>query len=360
MKKIIIRGVSDYRLDRYLKRVFPFLTQGNIEKFLRKKDILLNSERAKSSDRLKEGDEISYFAGIADSNTQEEVSSGQDSPFSRNTSYAQEKKHFSTNVTSLANKILGEYLLFDCEYFIAIDKPTGLAVQGGSKISLSVADSLEYLNHVAKEKDTTNCTDKKLTSLGLYEYKIVHRLDKDTSGVLIIAKGYDSAAKLTKGFKDRIIKKEYTAIICGAPKNKQGEISGFIGKKKTYNRDENTGQRSEFERVEELLESDKDAKFALTQYEVIQTLTIKEVEITYPSLKGLNLPTVSLIEYKPQTGRMHQLRVHSKLLGCPIVGDIKYDGPKSSRMMLHAKRVIIPRDIFGTNYDIESKCQLKK
>lgn len=370
MKKIIIR-VSDSRLDRYLKRVFPFLTQGNIEKLLRKKDIILNGQKAKSSDRLQEGDEVSYFSGILHGNFQEEVSITKERSHSKNASFSSEKKHFLPNVIALAKKILGEYLVFDCEYFIAIDKPNGLAVQGGSKISLSIADSLEYLNYIAKQ-ETLQSDDSRLPSRiefqkkssdldfeNVYGYKTVHRLDKNTSGLLIIAKGYESAVKLTKGFKDRVIKKEYTAITCNSPKQNHGEISGFIGKKRNYKQDGDDDPRNEFERVEELPESDPDAKFALTEYEVIEKLSIREAIIKFPTLRGLEgVSTISLIEYKPQTGRMHQLRVHSKLLGCPIIGDVKYGGPKAPKMMLHAKRISIPRDIFGTNYDIQSKFKI--
>lgn len=358
MKKIIINDTSEPRLDRYLKRVFPFLTQGNIEKLLRKKDIVLNGKKARSADRLQNGDELSYFARALGSDSQNSSSNNHETGLRATHSL---KKHYSSNVISLANKILGEYLIFDCEHFIAIDKPCGLAAQGGSKISLSIADSLEYLNYIQKCQHSQSEDAEENIGIGSDDqdgYKIVHRLDKNTSGLFIIAKGYNNAAKLAKGFKDRIIKKEYIAFICGRPKQNRGEISGFIGKKKSFKQDQSEKFKNDFERVEELPESDKDAKFAQTEYKVIKTLPIKEAASLYPKLKDVSAPVVSLIEYKPQTGRMHQLRIHSKLLGCPIIGDVKYEGPTAARMMLHARKMTIPRDIFGTSYDIESKFEV--
>ena len=286
MKKIIVESAEPVRLDRYIKRVFPAVTQGVIERYLRNGKIKVNKTKVKSSARVKTGDEITLFAELLQS-----------------TGHV---RSFSDSIRSLATKLLGEYLLLSTNEFIAIDKPHNLAVQGGSKISLSIDDAISYLN-------ATNGTN----------FKLVHRLDKGTSGVLLIACGYDNAAKLAKAFRDKLIQKTYYAVLCGRPKDQQGVIINYIGKDRS----------GVFEIVKEL----KDGKRAETSYNVL-----KEND------------GYSLVEFKPLTGRMHQLRVHSKILGCPILGDIKYGGLSYKRMMLHAKQIVIPQEVFGVKIVIES------
>ncbi len=256
MKKIIVESSEPIRLDRYIRRLFPVVTQGVIERYLRNGKIKINESKAKSSTRIKSGDEIILLYT--------ELSQG-----------SAAVKKFSDSSIALATKLLGEYLLLSTNEFIAINKPHNLAVQGGSKISLSVDDAISYLN-------TTNGTS----------FKLVHRLDKGTSGILLIACGYDNAAKLGKAFQDKLIQKTYYAVVCGRPKESQGVIINYIGKDKS----------GIFEIVKEL----KDGKRAETSYNVL-----KENH------------GYSLVEFKPATGRMHQLRVHSKILGCPILGDTK-------------------------------------
>ena len=277
MKKIIVESAEPVRLDRYIKRVFPAVTQGVIERYLRNGKIKVNKTKVKSSARVKTGDEITLFAELLQS-----------------TGHV---RNFSDSIRSLATKLLGEYLLLSTNEFIAIDKPHNLAVQGGSKISLSIDDAISYLN-------ATNGTN----------FKLVHRLDKGTSGVLLIACGYDNAAKLAKAFRDKLIQKTYYAVLCGRPKDQQGVIINYIGKDRS----------GVFEIVKDL----KDGKRAETSYNVL-----KEND------------GYSLVEFKPLTGRMHQLRVHSKILGCPILGDIKYGGLSYKRMMLHAKQIVIPQEV---------------
>ena len=286
MKKIIVESSEPIRLDRYIKRIFPTVTQGVIERYLRNGKIKVNKTKVKSSARVKTGDEIILFAELF-----------------QNSSPA---RNFSNSIRSLAMKLLGEYLLLSTNEFIAINKPDNIAVQGGSKISLSIDDAISYLN-------ITNGT----------HLKLVHRLDKGTSGVLLIACGHDNAAKLSKAFRNKLIQKTYYAVVCGRPKDQQGIITNYIGKDRS----------GIFELVKEL----KDGKIAETRYNVL-----KEND------------GYSLVEFKPLTGRMHQLRVHSKILGCPILGDIKYGGLSHKRMMLHAKEIVIPQEVFGDEIIIES------
>lgn len=288
MKKIIVESSENLRLDRYIRRIYSGATQGIIEQNLRNGKIKINNNKVKSSYRVLKDDEITLFGDlfqIATSNI----------------------KSYSNNCRSLANKLLHDYLLLSTDEFIAIDKPHNIAVQGGSKIDLSIDDALSYLN----AENGAN-------------FKLVHRLDKATSGILLIAKGAENAAKLTGAFKDKIIKKKYYAVVAGCPIESEGVIVNYIGKDKS----------GIFEIVKEL----KDGKRAETHYKIIN------------ENEGY-----SLIEFTPLTGRMHQLRVHSQMLGCPILGDVKYGGQKHKRMMLHAAQVSIPKELFGEEIIIDSK-----
>lgn len=293
MDKIVVNSQDSVRLDRYIRRCYRNATQGIIEKFLRKGQIKLNSKKAKTSTRVQNGDIITVAAGVFS----KEIVSSQNSDI-----------NFSSNVISLGERLISELLLYSSEEFIAINKPSGLAVQGGSKISLSIDDALNYLNH---SKNT--------------QYKLVHRLDKETSGVLLIANGFENAAKLGNAFKEKLITKIYIAVLCGCPKHLEGKIENNIGKDRS----------GIFEIVKELSIGGKLAK---TMYKVLQSRN-----------------NISLVEFYPLTGRMHQLRFHAKYLGCTILGDTKYGGAKYKRLMLHARTIVIPASIFGKEIKIESK-----
>lgn len=289
LKKVIVKTAALVRLDRYIRRYFPSITQGIIEKALRKGQIKLNGLKSKANVRVEDGDEITFVSSII-------VEDSRDS-----------SKSFSKATVILAKKLLSEYLIYSSPEFIAIDKPSGLAVQGGSKINLSIDEALNYLNQT---EDT--------------EYKIVHRLDKETSGILLIADGYTNAAKLGEAFSGHLIQKTYIAIVFGVPSSPEGNLVHYIGKERL----------GTFENVKELKESGKRAE---TDYKVLR---FEDGQ--------------SMIEFKPKTGRMHQLRFHSKFLGCPIIGDEKYGGKKNSRMLLHAKELIIANSVFGKKIKIKS------
>ncbi|KAJ6645058.1 Heme A synthase, partial [Pseudolycoriella hygida] len=274
------------RLDRYLKIFYPSLTQGIIERSLRLRKIRVNSCKIEASFRVKAGDKI-----FIDSSLNLAVSTG---------------------------KLLNDYLIYQDDYFIAIDKPAGLAVQSGSKIRLSIDDALQYLN-----------------SLGT-EFKLVHRLDKDTSGILLIAKNYLSSIKMMRAFQEKIIQKTYLAVGLGKLQKNEGEISGMIGKKRG--------------RGYEIVENDEEGgKFAITYYKLLKVLRTS----------ADNNSNISLLEFTPLTGRMHQLRFHAKMLNCPILGDVKYGTAESitlsKKMLLHAQKIMLPKQIFGKEIIIETK-----
>jgi 23S rRNA pseudouridine955/2504/2580 synthase len=173
--------------------------------------------------------------------------------------------HFKIKSELLKNKI------YEDENILVLNKPANLAVQGGSKVQVSVDQ--------------------------LFDYRLTHRIDKDTSGILILAKNQKIAASLIEKFKFKKIWKTYLAIIVGRPKKLRGKISLPI-----YN--EHKGKQA-----------------ALTEYEVIDYVSNE----------------LSFIALYPITGRKHQLRIHLKNINCPILGDGKYGGKEAFKNNLHNK-----------------------
>lgn len=292
MITLIVEEQNETRLDRFLKRKFIYLTQGIIERSLRKKQIKLNNKNAQANTRVQKGDTII----IADYLVNEKNFS------------TEQKNYFSPATISLANKILKDYLIFSTREFIVINKPCGIAAQGGSKIRISIDHALQYLNQTKKS-----------------EYRLVHRLDKDTSGVFLIAANLNSAILLGEAFREKEIKKTYLAVVSGDASllPRDGIIESYISKEKSG--------------THEVVKETKDGKFAKSLYKILA----KD-------------KTTALIEYTPLTGRMHQLRYHSKQLGFPILGDTKYGNTSYKRMMLHALEIGIPAKIFGQEYTIKA------
>jgi 23S rRNA pseudouridine1911/1915/1917 synthase len=153
---------------------------------------------------------------------------------------------------------------------------------------------------------------------------LVHRLDKDTSGILLIAKGFSNAAILAEAFRKHLMQKTYIAITSGVPTSSEGTLIHNIGKELS----------GIFQIVKELKNGGKRAE---TYYKVIKSKKCS-----------------SLIEFEPTTGRMHQIRFHAKFLGCPIIGDKKYGGNKNSRMLLHKRKLVIKKLVFGQQIEITS------
>lgn len=195
-------------------------------------------------------------------------------------------------------------ILYEDKNFLAINKPNGLAVQGGTNIKESV-DNYAKTNNL----------------------KLVHRLDKDTSGALLLAKTIETARKFADAFKNKLISKTYHAITCGMPEDYFGVINMPIKKSLISG--------------EEKMVADDAGDEAITKYKIIKPLS----------------DNLFLLELSPITGRKHQLRVHCAYMNSPILGDNKYSGDKSLRntkMFLHAYKIIINKQVLGKEITIHA------
>ena len=256
------------RLDRWIKNNIGKYPQSLLEKSIRKGKIKLNKKKTNSSYKLKIGDEISFY------------------------NFNYEFKNIKTNKYTPSKKNLDENeksLIEDNDEFIVINKKSGVSVQGGTKSKNNLIDIFSNSNLF---KDTKPYS--------------VHRLDKETSGVMIIAKNYNSAKLLTSLFRLRKVHKTYLAICHGVFKNKKGEIRGNLIK---YEKEK------------------KISELAITNYNVINSNNF-----------------FSFVELKPITGRKHQLRKQLSFMGNPIVGDNKYNIIKSKnkdqkKLMLHSYKI---------------------
>ncbi len=294
IKQIISDDDNDIRLDRWFKRHFPSLQHAMLEKMLRKGDVRLDGKKAKSSQRVVAGGEISY------------PDLGAEFFFVKAKPLASEQDA----------KMLQGLVLYKDANIIIINKPFGLAVQGGTKVLKSLDDMLDGLKFDAKERP-----------------KLVHRLDRDTSGVLVLARNSRTASHMAKMFAGKDIEKTYLALVHGCPMQAVGVIDYRL-LKAAHGADS-------YERV---AVDDEEGKFARTEYRVVENLARK----------------FALLELKPLTGRTHQLRVHTQAIGCPIVGDMKYGGESSQiadvgisdGLHLHARRIVIPAFGSGKKIDI--------
>ena len=282
------------RIDNWFKHNFPYINHNYLEKLIRTGQVRINGSRVKSSYRLKCGEKIRVPPNL------------------------DVLKPNSTNLKKtirpeLVESIIERVLYFD-ENLLIINKPQGLPVQGGAKIRESLDDISDLLRLGVNEKP-----------------RLVHRLDKDTGGVLLLARNAQASVKLAKMFSSRHIRKLYLGLVENDQVNDEGIINLPLIKAKTplY------GER---------IVVDKTGKSALTIYRRIV------------SVKGF-----SLLALSPITGRKHQLRVHCAALNMPIVGDMKYGTKriyfpffdKAVSMQLFARSVQI-KDFEGINLLIKA------
>ena len=298
----IEKKYENLRLDKFLFSIFSNVNNVLIQKAIRNKDIILNNKSVKSANTiLKQNDELGLTNFIVKifSNPSQKVEKKSDLKFT------------DKEIEKIKNCII-----YKDSNIIAINKPSGLAVQSGSKIEKSLNDYLQFLRFENQENP-----------------KLVHRLDKDTSGLIIIARNHEIAEKLAEYFKnkDEKLDKIYLTLAVGKFLNTEGKIE-FPLIKKVENG------------VEKVYRDEKNGKEATTIYKV---------------LGYSEKYNVSLLEVKILTGRTHQIRVHLKEIGHPILGDGKYGGKKafvaglSEKIHLHSYKINI-KNLDGKDLNLKA------
>lgn len=260
------------RLNRWFLKYYPNLPLARLQKLLRTKQIKVDGKKAESALKLASGQEL-------------RIPPMDDKPAEKSNQAVSRKDE----------ELIKSLVIYKDENIIVLNKPSGLAVQGGTNTLHHVDGMLEALKFEKEEAP-----------------KLVHRIDKETSGILVLARDRKNAEVLTRAFKDRDLDKTYLALVRGCPKKLSGEVKANLLK------------------VGEKMKVDNEGKKALTEYRVVDMVGNK----------------FALVEAKPMTGRTHQIRAHLEYLGTPIVGDDKYFGAKRERigvlkdkLYLHAYKI---------------------
>ncbi len=261
-------GEGGQRLDRWLKRRFPLLTQGRIEKGCRKGEFRVDGARAKASDRLAEGQSI-------------RIPPLPDAPAPRVE---------APKISPADAEMMQRAVLYRDDHIIALNKPPGLPSQGGSKQNRHVDGLAEALR------------------FGGEKPRLVHRLDKDTSGVMLLARTREAAQTLTAALRHKETRKIYWALVAGVPTPYLGEIRYALVKAKGH------GRGGEGEKM-----------LAIHPADVVNTEGAKRAHTLYATLYRV-AGRAAWVAMEPITGRTHQLRAHMSAIGHPIIGDGKYGG----------------------------------
>ena len=277
------------RLDRWFRRHYPALGHGRLEKLLRTGRIRVDGKRARSGDRVTPGQAI-HIPPLDE--------------------LAASAPPVLSSARPGDEDMLRDAVLHRDDAVIVLNKPPGLAVQGGSGTERHLDGLLDALRFGSEIRP-----------------RLVHRLDKETSGVLVIARTVAAAAFLTRAFRDKTTRKIYWAIVVGLPNPLQGRIGLALAKR--------LGREGERVRADA-----EDGKRAVTYYRVVDDVGGK----------------ASWLALLPVTGRTHQLRAHCAAIGTPILGDAKYGAaaahlagvPGAKRVHLHARSLSIPHPRGGT------------
>ncbi|HWG06872.1 MAG TPA: RluA family pseudouridine synthase [Beijerinckiaceae bacterium] len=302
------------RLDRWFKRRLPNVSPSHLNKIVRTGQVRVDGKRAEISTRLGAGAKVRVPPVDA----------------------APPAKPPRSNVANEADRhALEDMILFEDKYLMVLNKPFGLAVQGGSGTTRHIDGMLAAFTDARGERPL-----------------LVHRLDRDTSGVLLVARTRKIAADLGEIFRSRQARKIYWALVEGVPKPAQGRISLFLAKGAGMGderRARGVGDRRDPEKMRVARHGEEDARHSLTYYATVDKVA----------------PRLAWLSMKPVTGRTHQLRAHAEAIGHPIIGDPKY-GVRSDKdprrtdplraiptgverkLHLVARRLVLPHPKGGT------------
>jgi 23S rRNA pseudouridine955/2504/2580 synthase len=279
------RDEDGMRLDRWFKSHYATLPHSRLEKLLRTGQVRVDGRRANASTRLAAGQTV-RVPPLPD--------------------VAPEPAPAKKALSKADRAFLASITLYEDDDVMVLNKPPGLAVQGGTKTAHHLDRLLEGLSDGPKTRP-----------------RLVHRLDRDTSGVLVVAKRREVATKLGRAFQTRSMRKIYWALVKGVPRPPQGKIDAALVKAPGP-------------------EGDRVRKARPGEQEVAQSA------VTYYSMVDRAGQTVAWLSLKPVTGRQHQLRAHMAILGHPIIGDEKYRGDAElpegieNKLYLHARRISFP------------------
>lgn len=287
----VTRDEAGLRLDRWFQRHFPDLSHGALQKLLRTGQVRLDGKRVEGKDRIEPGQTVRLPPGVSAA-----------PPVTRSKAAAVRSERDEKEIQRL--------VIHRDDHVIALNKPPGLAVQGGTGMERHIDGMLDGLRFGYEERP-----------------RLVHRLDKDTSGLLLIARTGQAAKRLTASFRDRSTEKLYWAVVVGGPPRPQGTIDLPLAKKMA-------GHDRELVQVDE-----EEGQRAITDFKVLDRAG----------------KLAALLALWPRTGRTHQLRVHCAEIGCPILGDRKYGGASAmlanvadaDRLHLHARRLRLPHPAKG-------------
>ncbi len=289
--ELVAEDEGGIRLDRWFKRRYPALGHVQLEKLLRSGQVRLDGRRAKASDRVEGGQSVRIPPQLAHALPPEPRQQGE----------AKFNEH--------DRKFIQDLVIYQDSSVIVLNKPSGLATQGGSGLSRHIDGMLDALAGGKRQRP-----------------RLVHRLDRDTSGVLVVARTVRAAAALADSLRHRDASKVYWALTKGVPRPPRGTIKLALAKEGGY------GPHGRDERMAAVERGAEGAKPAITDYAVL----------------GQAGQDYAWVAAKPVTGRTHQIRVHLASIGTPIVGDFKYGGVEArglgeidDRLHLHARSIDI-------------------
>jgi 23S rRNA pseudouridine955/2504/2580 synthase len=293
------RDEAGVRLDRWFSVHFPEVTYGYLQKLLRSGQVRVDSKRVQANARLEAGQQVRVPAVVRQ-------------PPKRAPSVVP-----PPGLSKADRDFIERMILYEDDAVMVLNKPFGIAVQGGTGTKRHIDGLLAGMADRFGDRP-----------------RLVHRLDRDTTGVLLVAKRRDAAAKLGRIFQTRSAAKTYWALVKGVPRPPQGIVEAALVK----------AAGPDGDRVRKALPGEQDkAMHATTHYSVIDRVAHK----------------ASWVSLKPVTGRQHQLRAHMALIGHPIIADNKYEGDTAlaesgidMKLHLHARRLVIPHPSGGKNIDV--------